>query len=74
MPLYDIPAPAYLPSFTPAECAQFDDFLTTRGWWKTRADDRGVQYWKRHDENAYFTTAEAVSYEFIRFINMGHHS
>lgn len=66
MPISTVP-----PFVRSVSCELITDFLLTNGWRRDGIGGDGTQYWGRDREYGYFTTAEAVSYEFIRFIQMG---
>lgn len=52
-------------------CSHIDDFLMNNGWEKYGVSDDGMQYWRRLEEYGFFTSGEALGYEFVRFIQLG---
>ena len=74
MPVISPPEPpVFFPSVSSsASCPEFDNFLRGRGWMSVKHDYMGTQWWTCPDAHGQFSTAEAVCYEFIRFINIGH--
>lgn len=66
---YKAPSPAVPTNETPDE---IKGWLGKRGWSYSGDDpNTGDELWHNTNRTGYFTWAEAVAYEFYRFINLG---